>query len=64
MTDSKHYLAVSGGRVYRFQPQRFTRASLATIHGVDERIAGEAANWFCMWWTCLRVAIRAAHRWP
>ncbi|PRW33795.1 Zn-dependent [Chlorella sorokiniana] len=39
MTDSRHYLPVSGGRVYRFQPQRFTRPSLATIHGVDERIA-------------------------
>ena len=40
MTDSRHYLPLSGGRVYRFQPQRFTRASLATVHGVDERIAG------------------------
>lgn len=42
MTDSRHYIPLARGRVYRFQPQRFTRQSLASVHGVDERIAGAA----------------------
>ncbi|KAL4858195.1 N-fatty-acyl-amino acid synthase/hydrolase [Chlorella vulgaris] len=41
MTDSRYYNSLAGGRVYRFCPHRYTRADIARVHGVDERISEE-----------------------